>query len=210
MQILSRKNWRQFFVPKVNPIIKTLIFSDLLILSGFGLISPIFAVFITNQIKGGSLEVAGLAATIYLVTKSLGQIPVGDYVDKIKGERDDFRFMLVGSIGFSLVPFLYLFLTTPAQLYLVQLFYGLATALTFPSWMAIFTRHIDSQKEGLEWGTYYTLTDLGGALSATVGGILAQNFGFRPLFVLVGILSLIGSLFLLTIKARLSWRTFFR
>jgi len=72
MQILSRKNWRQFFIPKVNPVIQALIFSDLLILSGFGLISPILAVFITNQIRGGSLEVAGLATTIYLVSKSLG------------------------------------------------------------------------------------------------------------------------------------------
>lgn len=210
MQILSRKNWQQFVFPKVNPVIKALIFSDILILSGFGLISPIFAVFITNQIKGGSVEVAGLAATIYLVSKSLGQIPVAEYIDKIKGERDDFQLMLWGSVCFSLVPFLYLFLTTPGQLYLVQLLYGLATALTFPSWMAIFTRHIDSEKEGLEWGTYFTLTDLGGALAATVGGVLAQNFGFKPVFALVGIISLLGSLSLLAIKARLSWPTFFR
>lgn len=210
MQLLSRKNWRQYVTPKINPIIKTLIFSDLLILSGFGLISPIFAVFITDQIKGGSVEIAGLAATIYLVSKSLGQIPVAEYIDRIKGERDDFKLMLFGSIGFSLVPFLYLFIKTPAQLCLVQLFYGLSAALTFPSWMAIFTRHIDAEKEGLEWGTYYTLTDLGGALTATVGGILAQNFGFKPLFVVVGILSLTGSLSLLAIKARLSLSTFFR
>jgi len=154
--------------------------------------------------------VAGLATTIYLVSKSLGQIPIAALIDQIKGEKDDFWLMLGGTIGFSLVPFLYISLKTPAQLYLVQLFYGFSTALTFPSWMAIFTRHIDSQKEGLEWGIYYTLTDLGGALTATIGGILAQNFGFQPLFAIVGFISFTGSLFLLTIKTRLSWRTFFR
>lgn len=201
MQLLSRKNWREYFAPKVNLVIKTLIFSDLLVFSGFGLISPLFAVFITEQIQGGSLEVVGLASTIYLVSKSLGQIPVAEYIDRIKGERDDYRLLIIGSIGYSLIPFLYLLVKTPAQLYLIQLAYGLMVALTFPSWMAIFSRHLDPHKEGLEWGIYYTITDLAGALAAATGGILAQSFGFKPLFVIVGLLSIAGSLFLFTLKS---------
>ena len=180
---LSRKNWREFLKIESNWVIKTLTISDIFILSGFGLISPIFAVFITDQIEDGSVEVAGLAAMIYLLTKSLGQLPFAQIIDKIRGEKDDFWSMFIGSIATSLVPLFYLFARKPIHVYSIQFFYGLAQALTFPSWMAIFTRHVDARREGTEWGIYYTLTDLSGAGAAAIGGLIANYFGFAPLSV---------------------------
>ncbi len=198
--MLSRKNWEKYLKLEVNPIIRLLILSDFAIFYGFGLINPIFAVFLNNQIRGGNLEVIGFASTIYLVTKSLGQIPVAEVVDRLKGEEDDFWLMVIGTFAFSLVPILYLFARTPLHIYLIQFFNGVMTAFTFPSWMAIFTRHIDKNMEGLEWGIYYTLTDLGGAAAAGLGGFLAQNYGFQNVFVLTAIFSLVGSFFLLLTK----------
>jgi len=71
--------------------------------------------------------------------------------------------------------------------------------VTLPAWMAIFTRHIDKEHEGVEWGVYRTLVDLGAAGAASLGGFLAYRLGFMPLFILVSIISLIGSLFLVFI-----------
>jgi len=74
------------------------------------------------------------------------------------------------------------------------------TALTFPAYLAIFTRHIDKDKEGTEWGIYFTLTDITSATLAVMGGYVAISAGFPVLIVAVVILSLIGALLLWPIK----------
>lgn len=194
-----RKPLGYFSLKKINPVIRYLTISDILVIGGFGLILPIFAVFITESIKGGTVEVVGIAMAIYLITKSLGQIPVAGIIDKIKGERDDFWVMFIPSVLYSLVPLLYLTIDTPEGLYLVQFIYGLAAAAVFPAWMAIFTRHIDKEHEGVEWGVYQTLVDLGSAAAASLGGFIAFRFGFEYLFLVVSITVFIGSMFLLGI-----------
>lgn len=183
----------------VNLVIRFLSIADVLVISGFGLIMPIFAIFVVG-LPGGSIEVAGIASAVYLFTKSIIQIPIAYLVDKIKGEKDDFWLMLIGYIGISIIPLFYIFLNSPTQLYVVQFFYGFFAAMSFPSWMALFTRHIDRDKEGLEWGVYMTLTDLGSAVSASVGGLLVYRFGFTPLFIVISITSFVGSLFLIGLR----------
>lgn len=197
----ERRNWREALsLSKVNFVIRILTISDIFMLSAFGLVSPILSIFYLQNIHGAGIETAGLASTIYLLTRSLCQLPVAHFIDKIKGERDDVFIMVVGSFLTSFVPLLYIVIRTPAQLYLTQFFYGLAQACTYPSWLALFTRHIDRDKTGLEWGIYYTLTDLSGAAVAAVGGILAQRLGFAPLFVVVSIISFFGAGWLLALR----------
>jgi MFS family permease len=189
----------------VSPVIKFLTYSDILMMSGWGLISPILSVFITDQIPGGTVEVAGLASTIYFLVKSFLQIPVARYIDKRKGENDDFNTMILGSLIITLSAFLYIFVKTPAQLYLVQALYGVGGALSYPSWLALFTRHVDKNEEGLEWSLYYTTTDLGAALAAGLGGFIAASFGYSYVFLSVGISSLLGTAFLYGIRGYL-WK----
>lgn len=180
----------------VNRTIRFLTYSDIVLLSGWGLINPILAVFIKNQIIGGSIELIGLAATLYFITKSIVQIPVAKWVDSHKGERDDFWVMIAGSFLISFSAFLYIWAKYPWHVYGIQFINGLGQALSYPSWLAIFTRHIDKRKEALEWSIYYTTTDVGGALTAGLGGFLAVKMGFQYLFVLVGTLSLVGTILL--------------
>jgi MFS family permease len=201
---IKKKGWKNYLnLRKINIVIRFLTISDVIIISSFGLISPIFAVFVTDSIKNGSVEVAGLAAAIFLLSKSLFQIPFAALIDKIKGEKDDFWALIIGSILFSLIPLFYLVISTPLHLYLVQFIYGIATAIAVPPWYAIFTRHIDKNYEGIEWGIYQTFVDLGSAGTAAIGGLLAYRFGFESLFITVSIVSIIGTLFILGIRKNL-------
>ncbi|MDP2874460.1 MAG: MFS transporter [bacterium] len=176
-----------------NKIIRTLIASDIIILSSFALINPIFAVFVTQQIKGGTIIAIGFATTIFLLVKSLLQVPIAQAVDKTLGETDDFVAVFIGSLLVSAVPFAYIFIGNVGQLYLVEVFHGIGAALVYPAWNAIFTRHVDCEHVGVEWGTYSTLVGLGAATSAALGGMLAQSLGFPIVFSVVGILSILGS-----------------
>ncbi len=193
-------NVRYYFLKEINPIIRFLIVSDVLVVGAAGMLSPIFAIFVKDFIKGGNTEVVGTAIAIYLITKSVFQIPIAAVIDKIRGEKDDFYFMISFSILMSLVPLLYLLAKEPWHLYLIQFLLGFFSAMVFPSFMAIFTRHIDKSKEGMEWGIYFTLTDLISAALAAVGGYIALTIGFPYLIVCLAVISTLGSLMLLFSK----------
>jgi len=183
-------------VKGVNQFIWILILSTLLMTFGFGLITPIFAVFLTRQITGGTLAVVGIAEMIYLATKSIFQIPVSLLIDKTPGEKIDFYCMFLGGILITAVPFLYLFVRFPWQVFLLQFIHGLGAAFDWPAWMGLFTRHIDENKESFEWSLQTTLGEMGMAGAAVVGGLLADRLGFKPVFLLVGIFSALTFLLL--------------
>jgi predicted MFS family arabinose efflux permease len=190
-----------------NKVIKYLIFSDFVFWSGWGLISPIFAVFVVEKIQGGTLAVVGLASGIYWVLKSLLRIPIGIFLDSRKGEEDDFWFLFFGLILSSLVPFGYLMAKYPFHIYLLQSLHAIAMAMTFSGWAAIFTRHIDQGKEATEWGLDATFVGLGIGISGILGGLIASAFGFQAVFVLVGILGLVSAFSLLGILKLISPRS---
>src|SRR3990167_7621604 len=191
---------KHYFLQDINPVVRFLIISDTVLSGAAGLLGPIFALFIEDFIVGGNAAVAGIAAGVYLFTKSVLQIPIAHFIDRIRGEKDDFWIMLIFTILIAFIPLLYLVINTPLQLYIVQFVLGFFTAFTFPTYMAIFTRHIDKEKEGTEWGVYFTLTDLTSAALASIGGFLATTQGFPTLIFTVVILSTIGSLILWPIK----------
>ncbi len=188
---------------KMNKLIKFMIYSDLIFQTGWGLINPIIAVFITDQITGADVAVVGIAATIYLVVQSIIQIPISHYIDSKKGEFDDYRIMIVGSVLLASSAFLYIFAKEIWHVYLIQIVGGIGAGLSYPGWVAIFTRHIDKNREGFEWSFYSTLVNLGTALTAAIGGLAANAFGYKYLFLTVGILSIIGTLFLFFIHSSL-------
>lgn len=180
----------------INKFIWILIWAALLTTFGFGLITPIFAVFLTQQIQGGTLLVVGIAEMIYLGTKAIFQLPISLYLDKTPNERIDFYSMFLGGILIILVPFLYLFAQFPWQVFVLQFLHGLGAAFDWPAWMGLFTRHIDQNRESFSWSLQTTLEGAGLALAAAIGGLVADRFGFKPLFLFVGIFSTLTYLLL--------------
>lgn len=192
--------WRDYFLLDVNPVIRLMVLSDFVWMGAGGLLIPIFALLVEDAIVGGSAAVVGIAASIFLITKSLTQVVAASIIDWIKGEQDDFWIMFIFSVLAALAPISYLFMETPIHLFLIEFVYGILIGFTFPTFLAIFTRHVDRNKEGTEWGIYYTFSDLSAAFTAFVGGVIATLVGFNTLIVLSVVLSTVGVLFLLPIR----------
>ncbi len=196
-------------MPKLlNKIIRTLIISDFFLNSGWGLMGPIFAIFIVKNVAMGSIseaaKIAGFAALSFWITKSLLQIPIGRYLDKNHGEKDDFWFMVAGTFLLALVPIGFLFSSQAWHIYALQMLHALAASLNFPSWSAIFTRHIDKGREAFQWGTHSTVSGFGGGLAGGIGGIAVAYFGFEIVFIFVSALSLLCGFLLFIIKNDIS------
>jgi len=178
----------------INRVIRNLIQADLVFFSAFGLIEPLLAVFITQQITGGDVKVVGFAVAIFWILKSLFQIPISKFLDKTKGEKDDLYFLVIGFFIAALVPFGYIFSSLPWHIYVLQIINAVGLAMVYPSWCAIFTRHIDKGKEAFQWSLDSTVLGIGMGITGAIGGILVSQFGFNLVFVIVGILGLLGAL----------------
>ena len=174
-----------------------LILSDVLILSGFGLIGPIFAVFITGGLEGGSLVTAGLATSVFLVVKSLVQLPLSRFfIDK---EKHKTHSLLLGTLLIISVPFIY---TAAEHIYIIfiaQAIYGLGAAMAYPAWFDLFTAYMDKKHRGFEYTIWATGVGLGTALAAYLGAEFADKLGFDYLFYLVGAISFLGFLLLIVL-----------
>lgn len=195
--------WYDHFFTGMNPVIRWLIIGDVVYYGGAGLLGPIFALFVDDFVQGGGAAVAGTATAIYLITKSIAQIPAGALVDKICGDEDDFWFMFGGLLVAAVVPLSYLFISTPAELYIAQFVLGVALAFNWPSFMALFTKYIAENKEATVWSVYFTLSDLFTAAAAALGGYIAVTFGFEVVIVLVSTVAACGAFLLLPIRSRL-------
>ncbi len=187
----------------INKIIRVLIFSDFFLNLGWGLLSPIFAIFILQNIASDAskaAEVAGFAALFYWITKSFIEIPIGNLLDKKAGEKDDFWFMCIGTFITAMVPLGFLVSTEPWHIYFFQMVHAIGMAMTLPSWLAIFTRHIDKGKEAFEWSMESTSIGAGAGIAGGIGGIMVSVFGFETLFICVSALTFLSAVLLLLIR----------
>lgn len=180
----------------MNRIIKLLMLSDIFVLTGFGLIDPILGIYLNENLVGGTIFSAGLASALFLVTKSLIQLPFSKYIDKY-GDLNDLKWLIIGTLFVAAVPFLYIFAVNIYWIYIAQFLYGIGSGLAYPSWLGLWSTHLDKKKESFEWSFYSTVVGIGTAISAAVGGALAQYVGFQVTFAVVGVMSLSGC-FILT------------
>jgi MFS family permease len=184
----------------INKVVKILICSDILLQSGWGLIGPIFAIFLTKQISGGSLRMVGLVAATYWLTKSVFQPFVAHHLDKNHGEKDDLQFLVAGMIIANCIPFGYIFSTQPWHIFLLEAVRGLAMACVVPTWSGIFTRHIDKGREAFSWSLESTGLGFAAGLAGAAGGFLASSVSFKIVFLMVGFFGLASSLILLLVR----------
>ncbi len=183
----------------MHKVLRTLILSDLFIMSSFGLVQPIFAVFILKNITGASIAAVGIAATVALFARASFQILVSRWTDAEKGNCRELYTLVVGSFIICAVPVGYMFVHSLPGLYLMQFMYGLGQALSYPSWRVIFGNYARREHIGYEWSVYDTVINFGVAAAAALGGYFAEQFSFEALFLVVAAISLVGTSFLIMI-----------
>ena len=184
----------------INKVIKVLISSDFLLQSGWGLIGPIFAIFLTKQIQGGDLKMVGFMAATYWIAKSIIQPFIAHRLDRNHGEKDDFIFLVGGMYVANLIPLGYIFSTQPWHIFTLEFIRGVAMACVVPTWAGIFTRHIDKSREAFSWSLESTGIGFAAGLAGAIGAYLASVFGFKIVFVLVSIFGLMSSSLLILIR----------
>lgn len=182
---------------KVGKLVKFFVLSDFFLLAGWGFIEPIFSVFIVERVAEATLATVGIAAAIYWILKSVLEIPIANYLDRVSGEKDDFRTLIGGLLLSSFSAFAFAWVTTLWGLYLVQAIHAVAFALYVPSWSAIFSRHLDKDRVSLDWSFDSTVAGIAAGITGLFAGFMAQAWGFIAVFMSAGVLSLIAAFVLI-------------
>lgn len=188
----------------VNKVMRAYIYWDIVINSAWGLLGPVFAIFLLEKIAVGNLadgaKIAGFATLFYWITKSIVQLPIGNYLDKNHGEIDDFWFFVMGTIITGLVPFGFLFSYLPWHIYILQILHAVGMSMVIPSSYAIFIRHIDKGREAYESGLDNTLLGVGAGITGAIGGIIVGYIGFQLIFILTGIFTFVSVFFIFWVR----------
>jgi len=173
--------------------------SDVFIFSGFGLVSPILAVFIKDDLIGGTLFAAGVASAIFLITHAILQIVFAHYFNP----KDRFWMLWTGTALIVLVPFGYIFSSKIWHIFIVQFIYGIGASFAYPSWYSLFSSNLDKGQQGFQWSIYNSSVSIGTAITAASGAWLAQRIGFQWVFLMTGAIAVLGlfTLFFLEKKA---------
>ncbi|MEK7615826.1 MAG: MFS transporter [Patescibacteria group bacterium] len=184
----------------INRVIRYLIAYDFVLNFAFGLLSPIFAIFVLQRIAGDNIRVVGTAISIYWLARILSTTPLSRFMDKTDGERDEFYFTIIGTIITSTVPILLIFADVPWHLYLIQFIHGLSNSMAVPGWRILFTDHIDKDKVGYEWSVEDIAIGIAVGSSGYLGALLADKFGFETVLILLAGLGYMAAILLVPLS----------
>jgi len=184
----------------MNKKIKLLTLLDVFSLYGMSLLAPIFAVFVVENIAGGSLKVVGIAIAINLLVANLFSLIMARYFDKTKGDADEYKYLLIGYTMIAILPVLYIWVSSVWQVYTIQFFSGLMVAVSYPAWRGLYARSVDKGREAFGWSFNSSANGLMAASAALVSGFIADAFGFNYVFIIAPIFGIPGIVALIRIR----------
>lgn len=171
----------------INPLVQAFILSEIFIWSPYSAVLPIFAIFITKDIPGGRVETAAIAYSVYLISRVICELISG----KVFARSSDTKKIIGTIVGILILGASYMGFAVADSLLLVFVFYavsGVGLGIASPPKSALFSMHLDKNKETSEWGLYDAMVFTGMALATALGGFVAGTYGFRVLFIAAAIL----------------------
>ena len=189
--------------PMLPRWMRLLTMGDMVYLMAFGLLAPVFALFLKQQIPGVTLMSVGLAEAVFLLTLGLIR-PFAELSCKndFRGLRAQ-KMLWFGSVLAICAPFFYLMARDMVDIYVIQALYGVGLAFSEPAWdrMEMKTCHLAS-------GPIWFRLDAFGALLAAglalLGGTIAQNQGMGALLAFFGVTLLLASALMAVAYRRLA------
>jgi MFS family permease len=175
----------------LNRVVEAFIVSETFFWAAWNFITPIFAIFVINNIKGGNIQIAASAFSFYLITRVVFEVIAGKYSTR-KSDVHKLWMTIAGMILLSGAYVGFAFSHSISQLFLFYVVTGIAVGIATPAKNSLFSAHLDHDKESAEWSMYDAITLSGIALATALGGFIASAYGFQPLFLLAALINFLG------------------
>lgn len=187
---LSRYRFSQF---QMSPVVKAYIIAEAFVWSAWNFTSPIFSVFVVNTIPNGNIQLAATGYSIHVIVRVIFELISGKYLAK----SNDMKKMYVTVIGMFLISLAYFGLSYSSSIIEIYLLYGLigmGIGTATPAKNALFSKHLDKNKESTEWSITDATQFICIAIAISIGGFVAAHFGFSILFLISALINTLGIL----------------
>lgn len=164
-------------------------------------ISALSGLYLATKLDMDAVQVIAIGTSIYYITRSVIQMPIGKITDKIKSDSDEILFLLIGAILMGLPFIVYPFISIPIHYYILQFVFGLGVSFNLTNWRKLFALNVDKNREGTQYGFYEICMSGGAAIfSALIGslGSLSNRY-FDIIIVSAGIVMLLASVWIFLI-----------
>lgn len=178
-----------------NKALRILLSTNSLILLSAAMLGPIYALFVEKV--GGDLMDASIAGGIFALVAGLTTLISGKYSDKIKQNE------LIIVLGYTIMGIgflLYFWVSSIIFLFLVQAIIGLGEAIYSPAFDAVYSKHLNQKKSGLQWGAWESMNYFTTAIGAIIGGAIVTYFGFQTIFIIMAALCFSSALYIFHLK----------
>lgn len=152
------------------------------------MLAPIYAFFAEDI--GASIFVVSALATVFLISKLIFSLVVRKFGDTFKEKE---YLLILGYLIRSIAWFSLVFVDSIFILFVVQAILGLGEAVGSPAFNAIFAKHLDGGKQIKEYAEYGIVGTLSTAIGTITGGYIVTQFGFTPVFIIMGTLAIVSS-----------------
>lgn len=163
--------------------------------------ATIFALYLTQNIHGGTATHVGIIYAVYRIVRGLVSLPIGKFFDRHKGYFDEvwalaLSGLLVGGV------YVYLFFAEYLwEIYIAMAIVGVGHALNIGSWTVLFYSSIAKSKQGEVVGVYQTIMQVVYALSSALAGFAGDTFGFEWIMLVAGIITILSGIVPLAIRS---------
>jgi DHA1 family multidrug resistance protein-like MFS transporter len=175
---------------KVNLVV--LMCGNFLVMAGMTMIIPFLSLYLEKDLGLTDNHVIGVWAGFIFaanfVTSFLFQPLWGKLADRY-GRK---LMLLRSGFGMSIVMVLMGFATAPWQLLALRMLNGIISGYT-PAAVALVSATTPKERTGFAMGTLQSGGTAGTILGPFIGGLLADSFGFRPIFYITGTLLFMAS-----------------
>lgn len=164
-------------------------------MAGVGLLSPIYALYVL-EIDGNEF-IAGASWSLYLIIAGLIML----LFSKKQDIAQSYKPFLVGGYAIAaLSTFMYLFIDSVPQLFVLQFVHAVGIGLLTPSLRAAYTQLQNKNQKAHEWALFDGGLFILQGIAAFTGGALLALFGFTTLFAAMGLVQLMSAVIVSRVK----------
>ena len=146
-----------------------------------GILGPIYMLLYQRV---GDFSTASISFGIFSLMLAVLEAPFGHLSDKY-GRKP---FIILGGILTSIISVLYLFITTPFQLYLLECLAGIAASMQTPVLHSLISETAPKRKRGKFFGIFDSSVNLTYGIASIISGLLFSIFGLEVIFFLSSLL----------------------
>lgn len=152
---------------------------------GEGMLGPLYAIF-AERVGGDLLDITW-AWSVYLICTGVCYIVFGRLFNRHQHKA---RLLVLGYLLNAALTFGYLWVDSPATLFVVQVGLGIAEAIGTPLWDAMYAASLRDEHDTYAWGLSTGQSQIVSGVAFGIGGLLVHLYSFAVLFVVMGVVQL--------------------